>query len=119
MRLEFTKPMKATNRALFMLAPVGDGTRITWRMEGTNNFVGKAASLVMNMDEMVGGHVRARPRGPEDAGRGGCECSAPSRRPPRRPRKAVAPTMTFKETESEIEAAHDDPATPATPPADE
>ena len=55
MRLEFTKPMQATNRALFTLTPAGDGTRVAWRMEGTNNFVGKAASLVMNMDEMVGG----------------------------------------------------------------
>ncbi|MGH7336656.1 MAG: SRPBCC family protein, partial [Myxococcota bacterium] len=55
MRLEFTRPMQATNRALYTLAMVGDATRVTWRMEGTNHFIGKAASLVMNMDEMVGG----------------------------------------------------------------
>ena len=55
LKLEFLKPMQATNRALFTLTPVGEGTRIAWRMEGTNNFVAKAASLVMNMDEMVGG----------------------------------------------------------------
>src|SRR5262245_37309490 len=55
MRLEFLAPMKATNRALFTLDPTSDGTRITWRMEGRNSFVGKAASLVMDMDEMVGG----------------------------------------------------------------
>src|SRR5262245_31846332 len=54
MRLEFFQPMKATNRALYTLTPTGDGTRMTWRMEGKNNFAGKAASLVMNMDEMVG-----------------------------------------------------------------
>ena len=55
LKLEFQKPMQATNRALFTLTPVGDGTRVAWRMEGTNNFVAKAASLVMNMDEMIGG----------------------------------------------------------------
>jgi uncharacterized protein YndB with AHSA1/START domain len=55
LKLEFQKPMHATNRALFTLTPVGEGTRVAWRMEGTNNFVAKAASLVMNMDKMVGG----------------------------------------------------------------
>ena len=55
LRLEFKKPMEATNRALFTLTPAGDGTLVAWRMEGSNSFVGKAASLVMDMDEMVGG----------------------------------------------------------------
>ncbi len=55
MRLEFLAPMKATNRALFTLAPEGDSTRVTWRMEGTNGFLGKAFSLVMGMDKVVGG----------------------------------------------------------------
>ena len=55
MRLDFRKPMQATNRALFTVTPAGETTRVTWRMEGENNFVGKAASLVMNMDRMVGG----------------------------------------------------------------
>jgi hypothetical protein len=53
--LEFFEPMAATHRALFTLAPEGDITRVTWRMEGTNDFAGKAMSLVMDMDEMVGG----------------------------------------------------------------
>jgi len=55
LKLDFVKPMRATNRALFTLTPVDEGTRVAWRMEGTNNFAAKAASLVMNMDEMVGG----------------------------------------------------------------
>jgi hypothetical protein len=55
LRLEFLAPMKATNRALFSLAPEGDSTRVTWRMEGTNGFLGKAFSLFMGMDEVVGG----------------------------------------------------------------
>ena len=52
--LEFFEPMAARNRALFTLADADGGTRVTWRMEGRNNFVGKAASLVMDMEDMVG-----------------------------------------------------------------
>jgi uncharacterized protein YndB with AHSA1/START domain len=56
MRLEMLEPMPATNRVLFTLASSQAGiTDVTWRMEGTNGFVGKALSLVMDMDQMVGG----------------------------------------------------------------
>jgi hypothetical protein len=55
-KLEFVKPMQATNRAVFTLVPAGgDATTVTWRMEGNNGFVAKAVGLVMNMDTMVGG----------------------------------------------------------------
>ena len=54
-RLEFLKPFEATNSATFSFAPEGDGTKVTWRMDGTNNFVGKAFGLLMDMDGMVGG----------------------------------------------------------------
>jgi uncharacterized protein YndB with AHSA1/START domain len=54
-RLDFEKPMQATNRALFELEPADGGTHVTWRLEGQNGFVGKAFSLVVDMDEMVGG----------------------------------------------------------------
>jgi uncharacterized protein YndB with AHSA1/START domain len=54
-RLEFTKPFAATNTATFSFVPqAGGGTTATWAMDGNNNFVGKAASLVMNMDQLVG-----------------------------------------------------------------
>jgi len=53
-RLEFFEPMAATNEASFELAPSGAGTRVTWSMEGRNGFLGKAISLVMDMDAMVG-----------------------------------------------------------------
>ena len=56
MRLEMLKPMQADNRVVFTLAPAGgDATTVTWRLEGHNNFVSKAAGMVMNMDAMVGG----------------------------------------------------------------
>lgn len=55
MKLEMLAPMAATNRIVFTLAPAGDTTTVTWRMEGRSGFVGKAMSLLMDMDAMVGG----------------------------------------------------------------
>jgi len=54
-RLDFIKPMTATNAINFTLAPEGGGTKVTWTMDGRNGFMGKAFSLVMNMDKLVGG----------------------------------------------------------------
>ena len=54
-RLEFAKPMKATNTAEFTFRPEGDQTVVTWTMSGRNNFVGKAFGLVANCDKMIGG----------------------------------------------------------------
>ncbi len=55
MRLEMFEPMAASNRVLFTLVPESDATKVTWRMEGTNGFLGKAFSLFGDMDAMVGG----------------------------------------------------------------
>jgi len=55
MELEMMTPVQATNRILFTLASTGGATHVTWRMDGTNGFVGKALGLFMNMEEMVGG----------------------------------------------------------------
>jgi uncharacterized protein YndB with AHSA1/START domain len=52
--LEFLKPFAAKNRTSFTLAPSGAGTRVTWAMKGENGFLGKAMSLVMDMDALVG-----------------------------------------------------------------
>lgn len=54
MKLEMLEPMAGTNRILFTLAPAGDGTAVTWRMDGRNGFVGKAVALFVGMDRMVG-----------------------------------------------------------------
>lgn len=53
-RLEFTKPFAATNTATFRFARDGDATKLTWAMDGKNTFGGKAASLFMDLDKMVG-----------------------------------------------------------------
>lgn len=58
-RLEFKEPFAATNTTTFALAPApatsgGPGTRVTWAMDGENNFVSKAMGLFMDMDAMIG-----------------------------------------------------------------
>lgn len=54
--LHFIKPFSALNTTTFAFAPAGaDTTTVTWSMSGHNDFFGKAFSLVMNMDKMVGG----------------------------------------------------------------
>jgi len=53
-KLEFKTPFEATNVTTFTLRPAAGGTQVEWAMAGDNNFVGKAMSLFMNMDQMVG-----------------------------------------------------------------
>jgi hypothetical protein len=53
-KLDFIKPFQATNQVNFTFTPEAGGTRVSWTMSGDNNFMGKAMSLVMNMDEMCG-----------------------------------------------------------------
>ncbi len=53
-KLDFTKPFEASNLATFTFTPEGAGTKVTWAMDGHNNFVSKAFGLVMNMDALIG-----------------------------------------------------------------
>jgi uncharacterized protein YndB with AHSA1/START domain len=55
MRLEFFKPFTATHITEFTFKPEGDQTAATWSMTGKNSFVGKAITLIMNCDKMIGG----------------------------------------------------------------
>ena len=54
MKLDFSQPFKCLNKVIFNLAPSQGGTRISSIMDGKNNFISKAMSLVMNMDKMAG-----------------------------------------------------------------
>lgn len=54
-KLEFLKPFKATNTALFTFVPQGGQTTVNWAMQGKNNFMFKAMGMFCNMDKMVGG----------------------------------------------------------------
>jgi len=52
--LEFTKPFRTKNQTTFTLLPLEGGTRVIWSMKGENGFVGKAMSLFVEMDALVG-----------------------------------------------------------------
>ncbi len=53
-KLDFTKPFKASNMAEFSLRPDGGGTAVTWSMTGTNSFVAKLMGTFFSMDKFVG-----------------------------------------------------------------
>jgi hypothetical protein len=55
MRLEFTKPMTATNKVEFTLVPAGPETTVTWSMTGRSSYLHKLMGTLFNMDKMVGG----------------------------------------------------------------
>jgi uncharacterized protein YndB with AHSA1/START domain len=58
-KVDFARPFVAHNVNTFALAPDGDGTRVTWTMEGTNVYMMKLMSLATNMDKMMGEHFEA------------------------------------------------------------
>lgn len=54
-KLVFEKPFAGISDTLFTFKEENAQTQVTWTMSGKNNFLGKAISLVMNCDKMVGG----------------------------------------------------------------
>jgi Polyketide cyclase / dehydrase and lipid transport len=54
MRLDFEKPMKATNRVEFKLEAQGIHTQVTWTMTGPMPYLSKVITLFFSMDKMVG-----------------------------------------------------------------
>ena len=53
-KLEFLRPMRATNMAEFLFKADGNQTTITWSMSGKNNFVAKAFHMMIDCDKMIG-----------------------------------------------------------------
>lgn len=53
--MNFIRPFEASSKVQFDFKPAGEGTEVTWSMSGENNFIGKAISLCMDCDTMVGG----------------------------------------------------------------
>lgn len=53
-KLDFTKPFEAHNNVEFSIVPSGDGTRITWAMQGPTPFFAKIIHVFIDMDRMVG-----------------------------------------------------------------
>lgn len=52
--LQFTEPFAAHNTAEFILAPVGDGTSVTWVMSGPSPFLSRLIGLFVSMEDVVG-----------------------------------------------------------------
>lgn len=54
--LEYSKPMVMHQYSEYLLEPSGSGqTKVTWKVTGENNFIGRLMCFFMNMDKMVGG----------------------------------------------------------------
>jgi len=53
-KLEFLRPWESTNETSFLVVPDGAGSRLTWLMKGNHGFVGRAMSIFMDMDKMIG-----------------------------------------------------------------
>lgn len=53
-KLSFTEPFEAQSTSEFSLTPEGETTKITWVMQGPNQFIGKVMSIFVNMDTYVG-----------------------------------------------------------------
>jgi uncharacterized protein YndB with AHSA1/START domain len=54
LRLDFRKPMQATNTAEFTFRLEGGQTAVTWSMAGKNNFMGKIFGLFIDCEKMCG-----------------------------------------------------------------
>lgn len=52
--LDFEKPFSAHNITIFTFKESDNKTIVNWTMSGKNNFMGKAISLFINCDKMVG-----------------------------------------------------------------
>ncbi len=53
--IEFFRPFAANNQIVFTFVATGDTTTVTWTMNGNNSFMGKAMSLVMDCERLIGG----------------------------------------------------------------
>ncbi|MEZ4472401.1 MAG: SRPBCC family protein [bacterium] len=51
--LQFLKPFKAHNKAIFTFAEAGGETTVEWSMEGQNIFMAKVFGLFMDMEKMI------------------------------------------------------------------
>lgn len=53
-KLDFTRPFKASNMAEFSLRPEAGGTIVTWSMTGRQTLVSRIMSIFFSMDRLVG-----------------------------------------------------------------
>ena len=51
--LVFTRPFEAQSKTSYVLEPAKDGTKVTWNISGTNNFMAKAFDLMVGMEAQM------------------------------------------------------------------
>lgn len=54
MRLDFIEPFASTTESGFTITPAESGVKVTWWMDGENDFMGKLFCMFMDMDAMIG-----------------------------------------------------------------
>jgi uncharacterized protein YndB with AHSA1/START domain len=52
--LQFIKPFESAANNGFAFESTGKETKVTWAMDGKNDFMGKAMCMFMDMDKMIG-----------------------------------------------------------------
>ena len=75
--LDFTRPFKSSDTAVFTFESEDDHTLVTWAMSGKRNLVAKAIGLFVDCDKVVGGqfeqglvNLKALSEAPPPAGAG-------------------------------------------------
>jgi uncharacterized protein YndB with AHSA1/START domain len=58
-KLDFFKPFEGHNTAVFTMLPQGDGTDVTWLMQGPATLVSRLMQVFMNLDRMMGKDFQA------------------------------------------------------------
>ena len=53
-RLDFIKPFEETCQVGFTFASAGEGTNVTWTMDGNHNYMSKVMCVFMDMEKMIG-----------------------------------------------------------------
>jgi hypothetical protein len=54
LKLDFFKPFKANNMALFSIVKKGTSTEVTWAMYGPQPYMAKVMGVLIDCDNMVG-----------------------------------------------------------------
>ncbi len=52
--MDWISPMEGTSTVDFTFEPVGEKTRVTWKMYGPQTFPGKIMSLFLSTEDMCG-----------------------------------------------------------------
>lgn len=53
-KIDFFRPMQASNRFEYILRPAGNGTNVTWAIFGPAPFSSRVMSVFMSFDKMIG-----------------------------------------------------------------